>query len=393
MTDSSDFNLSSVGRLLQRRVRKTKLFWLSCVPSKKGNLRKSVSTVRDGQTQTTPTFKKTLSVDAIFRAEDLQVSPESCVVGSSRNILDSDSDVFMGSFDSFDNPNEGSEIVDSNALENKASGICKCQCLDELGDLRQEINQLRATVSSLKYVTDAALKPEQSVLSVPPPPPPMPPPPPPPFPSPFIHHSFSLNLPRRRRSVPKMHSDEMMQDRGKPIITLEELKNGWGCGYRTLQTLCSWILRCKSKEYSQSSVPSIPEIQKILVDIEDKPENFYGSRDWIGSVEVGYVLNKFNVDFRILHITGDCNWEPHVKKLTQHFQEGGCPVMMGGKTDAAAKCVVGTYLDDHLLIVDPHLTGKASKTRKLVQWHSTRDFSTSHQSFYNLCIPLLKWQS
>ncbi|XP_026282894.1 ufm1-specific protease 2 [Frankliniella occidentalis] len=168
---------------------------------------------------------------------------------------------------------------------------------------------------------------------------------------------------------------------------------GWGCGYRTLQTICSWILRSQNKEYSQSSVPSIPEIQKILVDIGDKPENFYCSREWIGSIEVGYVLNKFNVDFRILHVTGNCDWAPQLGKLSQHFQEGGCPVMMGGKTDAAAKCVIGTYKDDHLLILDPHLTGRASMTRKLISWHSTKDFPTGLDNFYNLCIPLLQWQS
>lgn len=33
-------------------------------------------------------------------------------------------------------------------------------------------------------------------------------------------------------------------------------------------------------------VPSLPEIQDILVKLEDKPEVFRGSREWIGSVEV-----------------------------------------------------------------------------------------------------------
>lgn len=142
--------------------------------------------------------------------------------------------------------------------------------------------------------------------------------------------------------------------------------------------------------------------------------------------QVGYVLSThYGVDFRILHVSGNCDWAPHVSKLAQHFQEGGCPVMMGGKTDAASKCIIGTHKDDHLLILvsffsivfsylvllmtrcpqklnqdvftsafqDPHITGKASMSRKLIAWHSTAEFPTSQNNFYNLCIPLIKWES
>jgi hypothetical protein len=35
-----------------------------------------------------------------------------------------------------------------------------------------------------------------------------------------------------------------------------------------------------------SAVPSIPAIQQVLFDLEDKPSNFVGSCDWIGSFEV-----------------------------------------------------------------------------------------------------------
>ena len=65
---------------------------------------------------------------------------------------------------------------------------------------------------------------------------------------------------------------------------------GWGCGYRTLQTMCSWI-RFKLIEKNQknnnseskiATVPTILEIQKILADCGDKPSNFVGSKSWIG---------------------------------------------------------------------------------------------------------------
>jgi hypothetical protein len=33
-------------------------------------------------------------------------------------------------------------------------------------------------------------------------------------------------------------------------------------------------------------VPSIPAIQEVLIQLEDKPSGFMGSHDWIGSFEV-----------------------------------------------------------------------------------------------------------
>jgi len=66
---------------------------------------------------------------------------------------------------------------------------------------------------------------------------------------------------------------------------------GWGCGYRTLQTLCSWIINIK-EEYSTSTVPSIIKIQEILVDLEDKPPSFIKSNQWIGTCEATMVLSQ-----------------------------------------------------------------------------------------------------
>jgi hypothetical protein len=64
---------------------------------------------------------------------------------------------------------------------------------------------------------------------------------------------------------------------------------GWGCGYRTLQSMCSWIrfkLIEKNKKFNSentvANVPTILEIQKILSDCGDKPSSFVGSKNWIG---------------------------------------------------------------------------------------------------------------
>ena len=49
---------------------------------------------------------------------------------------------------------------------------------------------------------------------------------------------------------------------------------GWGCGYRTLQTLLSWCI-LNVKEFSSYKVLCISEIQETLVAVQDK------GMDWL----------------------------------------------------------------------------------------------------------------
>lgn len=45
-----------------------------------------------------------------------------------------------------------------------------------------------------------------------------------------------------------------------------------------------------------ADIPSIEEIQQTLVNINDKPPEFFGSCDWLGALEVGelfYYINTF----------------------------------------------------------------------------------------------------
>jgi hypothetical protein len=51
-----------------------------------------------------------------------------------------------------------------------------------------------------------------------------------------------------------------------------------------LQTICSWIKLNHKKEGAE--IPTINEIQQMLVQMEDKPQSFINSREWIGSIEV-----------------------------------------------------------------------------------------------------------
>ncbi|KAJ8717770.1 hypothetical protein PYW07_005700 [Mythimna separata] len=169
---------------------------------------------------------------------------------------------------------------------------------------------------------------------------------------------------------------------------------GWGCGYRTLQTVCSWLT---DNQNSDVKVPSIREIQEILVQLEDKPKGFLGSRQWIGSFEVCLVIDKlYDIPCKILHVNQGDELQTLVDTLVLHFQKFGSPVMMGGDVDASSKGIVGIHVDNRgasLLVVDPHYVGKEQTKEFLfnkgwVKWQRLSDFISG--SFYNLCLPQVK---
>ncbi|XP_075981242.1 UFM1 specific peptidase 1 [Anticarsia gemmatalis] len=172
---------------------------------------------------------------------------------------------------------------------------------------------------------------------------------------------------------------------------------GWGCGYRTLQTICSWM---RTNVNNDVQVPSIREIQDISVKLEDKPQNFSGSRQWIGSFEVCLVIDKlFDIPCKIIHVNKGDELNSIVEKLVEHFDKFGSPVMMGGDVDCASKGIMGVHVgskDASLLIVDPHYVGKENTKEFLfnkgwVKWQKLSDFLNS--SFYNLCLPQVKAKS
>lgn len=182
---------------------------------------------------------------------------------------------------------------------------------------------------------------------------------------------------------------------------------GWGCGYRTLQTLCSWIHHQKTSHFEKKvsdvpsrhikrKVPSICEIQQALVTMEDKPASFLGSKDWIGTVECSMCVDYFyDVPCKIVHVrAGDLF--SHISLLCNHFDTIKSPVMMGGDNDASSKGIFGVVKGDtpsstHLLIVDPHccldLSVEALVEEHWVTWRSVDQFDRN--SFYNICMPLL----
>jgi len=171
---------------------------------------------------------------------------------------------------------------------------------------------------------------------------------------------------------------------------------GYGCGYRTLQTICSWLKTFKNSVDQDIKIPSIAEIQNLLVEMEDKPQSMVGSRDWIGSFEACLIIDRlYDVPSKILHISSGNFLENQVDAIFNHFHKFGSPIMMGGDMDCISKGVFGiakTNANQHfLLILDPHYYGKPlTDTAKLydqgwVSWKPIKDFMNG--SFYNMCMP------
>lgn len=169
---------------------------------------------------------------------------------------------------------------------------------------------------------------------------------------------------------------------------------GWGCGYRTLQTLCSWAFyNIKAKSVM---VPSIEEIQTALVNMQDKPKSFIKSREWIGSIEVCYCMDYFfDIPCKLHHAQPNDDFVAIAKMLQEHFTRFGSPVMMGGDQDAASKCILGVsqgedMSDMHLLILDPHCSCKSLSADQIISdnwlsWSHIQSFDKT--SFYNFCLP------
>ena len=142
--------------------------------------------------------------------------------------------------------------------------------------------------------------------------------------------------------------------------------DGWGCAYRSLQTLISWfrlqgytetknpthsqvislyyitffcvlfnridssLLRFKSIYTMHQSHPVDFQIQKCLVKLGDKPKDFIDSKQWIGSTEVGYVLEESTkIQSMFLSVSSGEELASKGRELSQHFKKHGTPVMIG----------------------------------------------------------------
>lgn len=166
--------------------------------------------------------------------------------------------------------------------------------------------------------------------------------------------------------------------------------NGWGCAYRSLQTICSWF---QQQGYVERSVPTHKEIQQALVDVGDKQASFVGSRQWIGSIEVQAVLNQLlGITSKIMFVSQGSELASKGRELANHFLTDGTPIMIGG--GVLAHTILGVTWSEttgqiRYLILDPHYTG--AEDLQLITdkgWCGWKgpDF-WDQTAYYNLCLP------
>eukprot|EP00743_Colponemidia_sp_Colp-15_P003545 GILK01003826.1.p1 GENE.GILK01003826.1~~GILK01003826.1.p1 ORF type:complete len:638 (-),score=106.95 GILK01003826.1:70-1932(-) len=165
---------------------------------------------------------------------------------------------------------------------------------------------------------------------------------------------------------------------------------GWGCAYRSLQTLISWF---NQQHYTTVAIPDHSTVQQILVDANDKNPRFVGSKEWIGALEVMLVLDIYlGVSSKILNVSSGSELAEQGRELARHFSTHGTPVMMGG--GVLAYTLLGIDFNEstgdiRFLILDPHYTGpedlKTIQDKGWVGWKTADLFV--RDAFYNLCMP------
>ena len=174
--------------------------------------------------------------------------------------------------------------------------------------------------------------------------------------------------------------------------------SGWGCAYRSLQTICSWF---RLQGYSSRQPPTHREIQTALVKLGDKSKDFIGSKKWIGAIELGYVLDSlYNIQSKIITVSDGCNMSSVAREIGLHFDTQGTPIMIGG--GVLAYTLLGIDYNEETgdcayLILDPHYTGTDNKEKiqnsKWVAWKQVGDKAAAggdlfvSGAFYNLLCP------
>lgn len=182
--------------------------------------------------------------------------------------------------------------------------------------------------------------------------------------------------------------------------------HGWGCGYRTVQTIMSWLVPDEDPR-------SIPEMRRLLAEQQSDP----GARGWIGCQEAVILLDQPRGQDRVTarvvlrHVRSGAEASGLLPELAAHFAAGGGPCMVGGGGDVYSKTVVGVALavegggcggrrdEGALLIWDPHYSGGASRTADTLEpsrrelwdggWVAWRPLSDALRadSFYNMALP------
>ncbi|KAH6935332.1 hypothetical protein HPB50_005214 [Hyalomma asiaticum] len=133
--------------------------------------------------------------------------------------------------------------------------------------------------------------------------------------------------------------------------------NGWGCAYRSLQTIISWF---QLQGYTDCATPTHREIQQV--------------------------------ECRTMFVSSGAELPTKSRELMAHFEKHGTPVMIGG--GMLAHTIIGIAFDSktgesHHLVLDPHYTGgedlSTVQNKGWCGWKRANFWDQN--SFYNLCLP------
>uniref|UniRef100_A0A0N4ZRZ2 Ufm1-specific protease n=1 Tax=Parastrongyloides trichosuri TaxID=131310 RepID=A0A0N4ZRZ2_PARTI len=166
---------------------------------------------------------------------------------------------------------------------------------------------------------------------------------------------------------------------------------GWGCAYRSFQTIWSWFAL---QGFIDKHVPTHKEIQQCLYDIGDKDSKFVGSKQWIGSTELSFCLETMlGINSRILSVSSGGEINELGREILYHFKNNGAPIMIGG--GQLAHTIIGIDFNDQtgnckFLILDPHYTGGELLDVIIKKgWCGWKDMNFwDKNSFYNLLLPI-----
>jgi hypothetical protein len=130
--------------------------------------------------------------------------------------------------------------------------------------------------------------------------------------------------------------------------------HGWGCGYRTVQCMLSWL--------APSPPPPIPQLQEVL--LRTHAAAFPGVRGWIGVNDAVVLLDALHgAAVQVLTVSSGAEAIELFPKLAEHFDAGGGPVMVGSGGDPYSKTLVGVRIDQPaVLVLDPHYSGPSLRT-------------------------------
>lgn len=171
---------------------------------------------------------------------------------------------------------------------------------------------------------------------------------------------------------------------------------GWGCAYRSIQTLASWF-------YNNSDcverILSIPEMQGRLRAVDYAHSDLeIGSNRWIGCFEASTLLSDMSsgrVSSRILHASSLPEMKRFVfDEVKKHLVEIGSPVIVGAGDFAFT--IIGVSSEaSQVLILDPHYSGSDSQnsvSKGFIAWKDFDKFFAWNRvssGFINICLPFL----